>query len=82
MRSGSRLTCLMVEAARVNDLAAADLSAPEDRARRGREVRKRLPRADLAAWAPAADRPDPVQLLLGEETHRVAELLPLRDLTS
>ncbi len=49
-----------------------------DRQARGRAARERRPRTSLAQWSAAADRPDPVALLQGQETARVQALLPLR----
>jgi len=44
----------------------------------GVDARKRLPLGDHATWRPAADRPDPVALLEGQATTRIAELVPVR----
>ncbi|MEZ5094636.1 DUF2252 domain-containing protein, partial [Nocardioides sp.] len=49
-----------------------------DRERRGRVARAEVPRSELGAWLPAADRPDPVALLMGQEESRVQDLVPLR----
>jgi uncharacterized protein (DUF2252 family) len=51
---------------------------PATRAARGRDARKRLHRTGIGEWAPAADRPDPVALLLAQEATRVPELLAIR----
>ncbi|MEF3403155.1 DUF2252 domain-containing protein [Agromyces sp. CCNWLW203] len=48
------------------------------RAEWGRAARRRSPRAGHAAWAPAADRPDPVALLEEQAADRVPELIPIR----
>jgi uncharacterized protein (DUF2252 family) len=45
---------------------------------RGRAARRVAPRASHAVWAPAPDRPDPVDLLEAQEGARVRELLPIR----
>jgi uncharacterized protein (DUF2252 family) len=50
----------------------------EQRAARGKEQRKALPRAALAEWAPPADRAEPFDLLSEQETTRVPELVPIR----
>ena len=50
----------------------------EERERRGRVARAETPREQLAGWAPAPDRVDPVTLLTGQETSRVQELVPVR----
>lgn len=49
-----------------------------DRQRRGRVARAEVPRAQLAAWEPAADRADPVRLLTSQDSSRVQELVPVR----
>jgi uncharacterized protein (DUF2252 family) len=49
-----------------------------ERAERGRQARKWAPRAAHAAFEPAPDRADPVQLLQAQGETRVAELLPIR----
>ena len=52
-----------------------------DRAERvaaGRELRKQVPRAAHGDWQPAADRPDPVAVLVAQGESRVPDLLPIR----
>jgi len=49
-----------------------------ERAARGKAARAKVPRASHAVWEPSADRPDPVELLLGQEVTRVPELVPIR----
>ena len=44
----------------------------------GKSLREKCPRASHAAWQPAADRPDPVSLVLKSDEGRIPELLPLR----
>lgn len=44
----------------------------------GTAARTHLPPQELGVWAPPSDRPDPVHLLLAQETSRVQDLLPLR----
>ena len=44
----------------------------------GRELRRRMPRADHAHYAPAANRPDPIGILEGQNASRVAKLVPVR----
>ena len=44
----------------------------------GRALREKCPRGSHAAWKPAADRPDPVSLVLKADEGRIPELLPLR----
>jgi uncharacterized protein (DUF2252 family) len=51
---------------------------PEERAAAGKAARDGAPRSSHAEWAPAADRPDPVELLEGQAASRVGQLVPLR----
>jgi uncharacterized protein (DUF2252 family) len=44
----------------------------------GKNLREKCPRASHAVWQPAADRADPVSLVLKADEGRVPELLPLR----
>jgi uncharacterized protein (DUF2252 family) len=44
----------------------------------GREARKIVPRTTHGAWAPAADRPDPLALLRAQDDDRMADLVPIR----
>ena len=50
----------------------------EDRRAAGVAARKRVPPSALAGWTAAADRPDPVELLLEQATTRIPELVPVR----
>ena len=50
----------------------------EDRRAAGANVRKRVPPTAPARWTAAADRPDPVQLILDQATTRIPELVPVR----
>jgi len=50
----------------------------EERHRKGRAARAETPREQLAQWEAATDRADPVTLLMGQETSRVQELVPVR----
>jgi uncharacterized protein (DUF2252 family) len=52
--------------------------SPADRAAAGRAARARTPRRSHADWAPAPDRPDPVEVLRAQERTRVADLVPIR----
>ena len=56
---------------------AADLS-PSERAAAGKAARERAPRSSHGEWEPAADRPDPVEVLERQAADRVPELVPLR----
>ena len=68
----------MTEAATAAAPASTDDRTPEARARRGKEARARRPRSDHGEWAPAADRTDPVDILLEQAKTRVPELVPIR----
>jgi uncharacterized protein (DUF2252 family) len=50
----------------------------QERAALGKAARAEVPRASHAAWAPAADRPDPIGLLLDQASSRLPELVPIR----
>ncbi|MFD9396076.1 DUF2252 domain-containing protein [Streptomyces sp. NPDC060000] len=54
------------------------MTTPAERARRGRDARRRVPRSAHAAWIPAVDRPDPVAVLERQGRDRLPELLPIR----
>jgi uncharacterized protein (DUF2252 family) len=49
-----------------------------EREARGREARAKAPRSAHAAWQPAPDRPDPIDLLEQQAVSRVPELVPIR----
>jgi uncharacterized protein (DUF2252 family) len=49
-----------------------------ERAAAGKAARTKAPRSSYREWAPAADRADPVELLEGQATSRVGQLVPLR----
>ena len=53
------------------------LTVPE-RVARGKAARRTAPRTSHAAWAPAANRPDPVALLEAQAQGRIPELVPIR----
>jgi uncharacterized protein (DUF2252 family) len=50
----------------------------EARQAKGKAARAAVPRSEHAALDPADERPDPVELLKGQETTRVPELLAIR----
>ncbi len=52
--------------------------SPAERAARGRAARAEAPRSGLGVHEPAADRPDPVELLEQQSATRVPELVPIR----
>jgi uncharacterized protein (DUF2252 family) len=60
--------------------AAAKIDHPSvpERAARGRAVRRDVPRTSHAAWEPAADRADPLEILEEQARTRVEELTPIR----
>src|SRR5919112_1954197 len=58
------------------DPAAA--SSHGQRNERGRAARRVAPRGSHAEWAPAPDRPDPVDLLETQARDRIQELMPIR----
>ncbi|MBO1332131.1 DUF2252 domain-containing protein [Streptomyces sp. VRA16 Mangrove soil] len=53
-------------------------ATPRERASRGRAARSRVPRSAHGVFAPAADRPDPVEILEDQSGSRLPELVPLR----
>src|SRR5215211_4808139 len=50
----------------------------QQRHEQGRAARREVPRGAHAGWAPAPDRPDPVDLLEAQASDRIQELLPIR----
>src|SRR6476646_7653344 len=56
----------------------AFLATPAERAARGKAARRELPRSAHAAWEPASDRKDPVDLLEEQAQTRLPELGPIR----
>jgi uncharacterized protein (DUF2252 family) len=50
----------------------------QERHERGRAARSVAPRGSHAGWAPAPDRPDPIDLLEAEAKDRISELMPIR----
>ncbi|HEU4944942.1 MAG TPA: DUF2252 domain-containing protein [Solirubrobacterales bacterium] len=55
-----------------------DDRSPAERAAAGKDAREAAPRTSHGEWAPAVDRPDPVELLERQAVSRVGELVPLR----
>ncbi|MFC7221201.1 DUF2252 domain-containing protein [Streptomyces polyrhachis] len=53
-------------------------TAPPERAAHGKAARKLVPRSEQGVWQPAADRPDPVDILISQGADRLAKLLPIR----
>lgn len=58
--------------------AAPAGAAPDERAAYGKLARNQSPRTSHGDWEPAADRPDPLQVLEGQAADRIPELVPLR----
>ena len=50
----------------------------EERHERGRAAREQTPRSSHAEWAPAPDRPDPVDVLTAQDATRLQSLVPIR----
>ncbi len=78
MESSNRRT----SALRVTSIGGNTLSelrpTVEERVAAGKQLRERVPRTSHAGWAPAKDRPDPIQLLKHSDAGRLPELLPIR----
>ncbi|MFD7867463.1 DUF2252 domain-containing protein [Streptomyces sp. NPDC059783] len=51
---------------------------PDERAARGKAARRAVPRSSHAEFVPAADRPDPLEILRAQSETRVPELVPIR----
>jgi uncharacterized protein (DUF2252 family) len=58
--------------------AAQVAASYQQREERGRAARRVAPRTSHAAWTPAPDRPDPVELLEGQAKTREPDLLSIR----
>ena len=58
--------------------AAPPSSRTRQRYERGRVARREVPRGAHAGWAPAPDRPDPVDLLEAQARDRIEDLMPIR----
>ena len=50
----------------------------DERRERGREARKKAPRSSHGDWSPAADRPDPIEILAAQDATRLDFLVPVR----
>jgi uncharacterized protein (DUF2252 family) len=55
-----------------------DHPSADERAARGREARRLVPRSSHAGWKPADDRSDPVALLQEQDRTREPDLVPVR----
>ncbi len=58
--------------------SAVPTSGVEERGRRGSTAAAAVPPASHAAWEPAGDRPDPVELLVLQNRTREPDLVPVR----
>ena len=54
------------------------MTARSERKQMGKVLRQRVPLGSHGDWAPAADRPDPLALLQGQDKGRVKQLLPIK----
>ena len=64
-----------------SDVYASLRKRPSSRAERyamGRALRREVPRKSLGVWRAAADRPDPVQLIIESHQGRLDWLIPIR----
>ena len=61
-------------------VAAAQVARPcvDERRGEGRQARDRTPPSSHSGWLPAADRPDPVELLEEQDLTREPDLVPVR----
>ncbi|MFJ9434142.1 DUF2252 domain-containing protein [Streptomyces sp. NPDC101490] len=54
------------------------MTTPSERAARGKEARRRVPRSSHGRWIPSSQRPDPLDVLAQQCTDRLPDLVPLR----
>ena len=71
---------MAAKASRRIGLAAFDdpVPSPADRLAAGKAHRQVVPRASHAAWEPATDRRDPIEVLVESNRSRLQDLVPLR----
>jgi len=62
----------------VSSAAAQAAVSYQQRLERGRAARGVAPRGGQAEWAPASDRPDPIDLLEAQARDRLPDLIPIR----
>jgi uncharacterized protein (DUF2252 family) len=60
-------------------MAAVAYPTREAHVRRGKAARGPAPRAAHGEWQPGEDRPDPVDILMGQADSRLQELVPIRN---
>ena len=49
-----------------------------ERQQKGKALRQEVPRSSHGDWTPAADRPDPLDLLQAQDKGRLEHLLPIK----
>jgi hypothetical protein len=49
-----------------------------EKRKRGKALRKQVPRSSHGAWSPASDRPDPIAQLQAEDKSRLQHLVPIK----
>jgi uncharacterized protein (DUF2252 family) len=52
--------------------------SPDERKSDGKKLREAVPRSSHGDWSPAADRPDPVEVITSQDANRVQGLVPIR----
>lgn len=52
--------------------------SPAERRADGKKRRKAVPRSSHGDWSPAADRPDPVDVITSQDANRIQPLVPIR----
>ena len=61
-----------------SNLSPGAAAGYQERHERGRDARRVVPRGSHAEWAPAPDRPDPIELLEAQARDRIPDLMPIR----
>ena len=56
----------------------SDHLRPDERRAEGKARRKEVPRSSHGDWSPATDRPDPVDVVTGQDASRLQPLVPIR----
>ena len=56
----------------------ANRPTPAQRKADGKARRKKVPRSSHGEWSPPADRPDPVEMITGQDADRLQWLVPIR----
>src|SRR5215467_2810243 len=75
-----RLRLLRYPDGEVGRMAVRKIAHPsiDERKAKGLEAGERAPLSSHTKWKPAPDRPDPVELLVAQETTREPDLIPVR----